>query len=225
MGVGRKFVQCRRWMFGKPPVINLGNSKHNYSKMAILKFRAYYEDDDSVYRDIVIKHTQSFADLHSAILKAFEFDNKHQATFYRSNDNWQRGREISLEKYDRAYKAEPLIMADTTIGSEIKDPNQKFIYVYDFAKNWSFLIELINVSKEENPKTTYPSAVRTEGIAPPQYGTKSLLGDKFVDIEEKYDLSAAAEGFGREGDSDHDDTDSDDEQHNDEADDEGKEEY
>lgn len=170
--------------------------------MAILKFRAYYEEDDSVYRDIVIRHSQSFADLHSAILKAFEFDNKHQATFYRSNDNWQRGREITLEKYEKEYKAEPFIMSETTIGSEIKDPNQKFIYVYDFTKNWSFLVELINVSKEENPKTTYPSTIRTEGIAPPQYGTKSLLGDKFVDIEEKYDLSAAAEGFGREGDAD-----------------------
>jgi hypothetical protein len=170
--------------------------------MAVLKFRAYYEDDDSVYRDIVIKHTQTFADLHNAILKAYEFDNKHQATFYRSNDNWQRGREISLEKYDKQYKAEPLMMAETTIGSEIKDPNQKFIYTYDFTKGWSFLVELINVSKEESSKISYPSTVRVEGIAPPQYGTKSLLGDKFVDIEEKYDLSAAAEGFGREGDSD-----------------------
>ncbi|HEX8462201.1 MAG TPA: hypothetical protein VF623_12255 [Segetibacter sp.] len=170
--------------------------------MAILKFRAYYEEDDSVYRDIVIKHTQSFFDLHNAILKSYEFDNKHAATFYRSNDSWQRGREISLQKYDKQYKAEPLIMADTTIGSEIKDPNQKFVYTYDFVKGWIFLIELINVSKEESPKVNYPAAIRAEGIGPAQYGTKSLLGDKFVDIEEKYDLSAGAEGFGREGVSD-----------------------
>ena len=61
------------------------------------------------------------------------------------------------------------------------------------------MVELINVSKEANPKITYPSTIRVEGIGPAQYGTKSLLGDKFVDIEEKYDLSAAAEGFGREG--------------------------
>ncbi|MDB5191920.1 MAG: hypothetical protein JWQ96_1483 [Segetibacter sp.] len=170
--------------------------------MAVLKFRAYYEEDDSVYRDIVIKHTQTFYDLHKAILKSYEFDDKHQATFYRSNDTWQRGREITLEKYDKQYKAEPLIMMETTIGSEIKDPNQKFLYTYDFTKGWSFMVELINVSKEESSKTTYPSTSRTEGIAPPQYGTKSLLGDKFVDIEEKYDLSANAEGFGSEGDAD-----------------------
>jgi len=169
--------------------------------MAILKFRIYLEEDDSVYRDVVIRHTQSFYDLHETILKAFEFDNKHQATFYRSNDHWQRGREITLEKYERPYKAPPLFMKDTTIGSEIKDPNQKFIYVYDFTKNWGFLVELINVSKEENPKITYPSMIRKEGIGPSQYGTKSLLGERFTDVEEKYDLTKGAEGFSEEGES------------------------
>ena len=154
--------------------------------MAILNFRVYFEEDESVYRDVVIRHSQSFQDLHAAILKAYEFDNKHKATFFRSNDHWLRGREISLEKYDKEYKAPPLIMNETTIGSEIRDTNQRFLYVYDFNRNWNFLLELINVSKEENPKISYPSTIRTEGIAPSQYGTKGLLGPKFADIEEKY---------------------------------------
>src|SRR5215211_1662409 len=128
--------------------------------MAILKFRIYLEEDDSVYRDVVIRHTQSFYDLHETILKSFEFDNKHQATFYRSNDHWQRGREISLERYDKQYRAAPLLMKETTIGSEIREPNKKFIYVYDFTKNWTFLVELINLSKEENPKLSSPAIIR-----------------------------------------------------------------
>ena len=152
-----------------------------------------------MYRDVSIRHTQSFLDFHEAVLRAYEFDNKHKATFYRSNDHWQRGREISLEQYDKEYKAPPLLMKDTTIGSEIKNPNQKFIYQYDFNKNWTFLVELINVSKEENPKLSYPSTMRTEGIAPSQYGTKGLLGEKFADVEEKYDLTQGADGFGEEG--------------------------
>ena len=169
--------------------------------MAILKFRAYFEEDDSIYRDVAVKHTQSFLDLHYIILKSFEFDSKHQATFFRSNDNWQRGREISIEKYDKPYKAEPLIMSATTVGSEIRNPNEKFIYVYDFTRNWSFLVELISVSKDENPKLSYPAIIRSEGIAPSQYGTKSILGDRFVDIEEKYDLTKGIEGFSEEGES------------------------
>jgi hypothetical protein len=173
--------------------------------MAILKFRVYYEEDDSIYRDVAIKHTQSFTQLHQAILTAYEFDNKHQATFYRSNDNWQRGREITLEKYDRNYKVPPLLMGETTIGSEIRDPNQKFIYVYDFVKNWSFLIELINVSKEESSKLDYPAIIKKEGIGPSQYGIKGMVGDKLTEVEEKYDLSRGAEGFGMEGEGNDDD--------------------
>lgn len=169
--------------------------------MAVLKFRAYLEEDEAIYRDIAIKHTHHFIDLHNHILKAYEFDNKHQATFYRSNDNWQRGREISFDTYDKQYIAAPLLMKETTIGSEIKDTNQRFIYEYDFAKRWIFLVELINISKEEDPRLFYPAVTRTEGIGPQQYGAKSLLGDRFADIEEKYDLKETLDGFGEEGES------------------------
>ena len=168
--------------------------------MAILRFRTYWEEDESIYRDVAIRHTQTFFDLHNAILKSYEFDNKHKATFYRSNDSWQRGREISLEKYDKDYLASPLIMSEATIASEVKGPNQKFIYEYDFNKNWHFMVELINVDKEENKKLTYPVCVRTEGIAPSQYGTKGLVDKRLAEMEEKYDLQPEAlrDGYGEE---------------------------
>ncbi|MEX0635917.1 MAG: hypothetical protein WD135_04045 [Ferruginibacter sp.] len=168
--------------------------------MAILKFRIYWEEDESIYRDVAILHTNTFFDLHNSILKSFEFDNKHKATFYRSNDNWQFGREISLEAYYKNYKVAPLIMSETPLSSEIKDPNQKFVYEYDFNKNWHFMVELINVDKEENKKITYPVCVRMEGIAPSQYGTKGLIDKRLAEMEEKYDLQPEAlkDGFSEE---------------------------
>ncbi len=170
--------------------------------MPVLKFRIYWEEDESVYRDIVIKHNQTFLDLHHAILKCFEFDNKHSATFFRSNDSWQRGREITFEKYDKPYKAEPMIMADSAVGAAVKDPNQKFIYLYDFHKNWTFKVELINVIKEEDGKFSYPGCVRVEGLGPSQYGTKGLINEKLAEIEEKYDINSLVlpDGFNEEGD-------------------------
>ena len=169
--------------------------------MAILRFRIYWEEDESVYRDIAIEHTQTFFHLHEALLKSYEFDSKHKATFFRSNDNWQRGREISLELYDKDYRVEPLMMQDTVISSEIKDPNQKFLYVYDFNKNWTFMLELIQVEKDKNDKLTYPSCVRVEGLAPSQYGTKGLVDKRLAEMEEKYDLQpdAIKDGYGDEG--------------------------
>lgn len=182
--------------------------------MAILKFRVYWEEEDAIYRDVMVKHTQHFSDFHQIILKAFEFDQKHDATFFRSNDKWQRGREISKEVYQKEYPVAPLLMDETTIGSEIMDTNQHFIYLYDFNKAWTFLVELIQVIKNADADMTieYPAIARIEGVGPMQYGTKGLLGEKFADIEEKYDLSEADEGFGEEGeDTDSSDDDSDEE--------------
>lgn len=188
--------------------------------MAILKFRVYWEEDDAIYRDVLVKHTQSFLELHQIILKAFEFDQIHAATFFRSNDIWKRGREISKEVYEKEYVAPPLIMSETGIGTEIIDTNQHFIYVYDFAKTWTFLIELIQVIKNADADLTlaYPIISRIEGVGPMQYGSKGLLGKNFADIEEKYDLSEAKDGFGEEGE------DSDASADDDEDDNEGNEE-
>ena len=180
--------------------------------MAFLKFRIYWEEDDAIYRDVVVKHTQNFTELNDIILKAFEFDQKHDATFFRSNDIWKRGREISKAVYEKEYIAPPLLMEETTIGSEIIDTNQHFIFLYDFAKSWTFLIELIQVIKNADADMSleYPIISRIEGVGPMQYGTKGLLGKTFADIEEKYDLSEAKEGFGEEGE-DAEDTDKDEE--------------
>jgi len=193
--------------------------------MAFLKFRVYWEEDDAIYRDVIVKHTQNFTALNDIILKAFEFDQKHDATFFRSNDIWKRGREISKAVYEKEYVAPPLLMEETTIGSEIIDTNQHFIYLYDFVKSWTFLIELIQVIKNADADMSleYPIVSRTEGVGPMQYGTKGLLGKTFADIEEKYDLSEAKDGFGEEGEEgeegDHDKEEEDDKEDDDSAED------
>jgi hypothetical protein len=62
-------------------------------------------------------------------------------------------------------------------------------------------VELIQVIKNADADMSleYPIISRVEGVGPMQYGTKGLLGEKFADIEEKYDLTEAGEGFGEEG--------------------------
>ena len=59
------------------------------------------------------------------------------------------------------------------------------------------MVELITVDKAENNKLTYPCCIRTEGIAPSQYGTKGLVDSRLAEMEEKYDLrpDALADGF------------------------------
>ncbi len=169
--------------------------------MAILKFRVYWEEDDQTYRDIELQGNQTFMDFHKAILVSFEFDSKHPASFYESNDKWAYGRELNSEVLVNKKDAPALSMIKTPVSALVTLPDQKFIYVYDPAKKWTFLVELIGVNKEETPRRVYPFILRKEGIAPAQYGIKGVSHDKIMEIEEKYDLGAEemAEGFGDEG--------------------------
>jgi len=70
-------------------------------------------------------------------------------------------------------------MQETLIGSEISNPNQKFIYEYDFNKVWHFMIELITVDKEENknssiPVASAPKALRLHNMVPRAWSTPAL---------------------------------------------------
>lgn len=170
--------------------------------MTILRFRVYWEEDDQTYRDIEIQGSQTFLDFHQCINKAFEFDGKHPASFYESDDKWRLGRELNSEVLVNKKDAPALSMIKTPVSALISLPDQKFVYVYDPAKKWTFLVELIGVSKEETYRRVYPFVLRKEGIAPAQYGIKGVAVDKIMEIEEKYDLGAEemADGFGNEGD-------------------------
>lgn len=169
--------------------------------MSLYRFRVYWEEDDLTYRDIEVLATQTLLDFHGAILKAYEFDGKHVASFYESNDRWERGRQFSSDVLSNKKDAPALSMMKTPVAALIATPNQKFVYEYDPAKQWSFLVELIGIFKDENSKKTYPLIIRKEGIGPAQYGVKGLAPEKMLQVEEAYDLSAddMAEGFGSEG--------------------------
>jgi hypothetical protein len=169
--------------------------------MTILRFRVYWEEDDQTYRDIELSGNQTFLDFHKAIIRAYEFDGRHAASFYESNDKWEHGRELNSEVLVNKKDAPALSMMKTPVSALVSNPDQKFMYVYDPAKKWTFQVELIGVLKDETPKRVYPFILRKEGIAPAQYGIKGVNPDKIMEIEEKYDLGAEemAEGFGNEG--------------------------
>lgn len=167
--------------------------------MPLFRLRIYWEEDDQVYRDVELISGQTFHQLHEAILKAFDFDSKHAASFYESNDRWERSREFSSEVLVNKKGAPSLSMSKTPVSALITTPNQKFVYEYDRLKKWTFLVELIGIVKEEDPLKTYPAIIRKAGIAPAQYGLRGPQQEQMVETEEAYDLEGDEEGYGNEG--------------------------
>ena len=57
--------------------------------MATYRLRVIIEDHEEVVRDIEIKSTQTFNDLHLSIHNSIGFDSDKPASFYMSDDNWK----------------------------------------------------------------------------------------------------------------------------------------
>jgi hypothetical protein len=66
--------------------------------MAAYKFRVLLdtEKESEIFRDIVIDENDNFENFYHAIISSFRFQGDQMASFYISNDNWDKGHEISL---------------------------------------------------------------------------------------------------------------------------------
>lgn len=136
--------------------------------MAVYRFRIIIEDYEDVFREIEIKSTQTFEDLHKKIQEAFKFDGSQLASFYMSDDSWRKGKEITLMDMSEDGEEKTPVMSKSILADYIDDPHQKIIYVFDFLNMWTFYLELVKIQKDD-PKVSYPQIVRSVGAAPKQY--------------------------------------------------------
>ncbi|MFT4601435.1 MAG: hypothetical protein ACI857_001615 [Arenicella sp.] len=120
--------------------------------MSSYKFRVLIDNQGSeeVFRDIYISATENFETFYRAILAAFDFSGLELASFYVSNNSWDKGHEIALMDMELSDSlSSPSIMKETLIQDLVTASDQKFVMVYDFLKMWCFMIELNEVSEEE----------------------------------------------------------------------------
>jgi len=116
-----------------------------------LKFRVLLDskNKEEIFHDILLSDQDSFESFYNAIINAFSFRGDQMASFYVSNENWDKGEEISLLDLSEGEMTDELmIMKDVKLNEHISGENQKFILVYDFLKMWIILIELVGFEQE-----------------------------------------------------------------------------
>lgn len=173
--------------------------------MAIYRFKVAFEDNEEVYREIEIKSTQTFEDIHNVIVQSISFDNQHNASFFISDDYWRKGDEIVLRPTESSdngsrKKQETDVvkkqMNKCKMASLIDDPHQKFVYVYDPKSGWTFLIELMKIVPDD-AKATYPRVVKSVGESPKQYKPTTVAAavedEEFDEDDEHHSDEAAYE--------------------------------
>jgi hypothetical protein len=150
------------------------------SNVNIFKFRVIIDTEQDVFRDIEIETDATFESLHEAILDAFDFEAGEMASFYMSNEQWEKGLEIPL--MDMAGDA-ALSMKSSKLSDMVSKPSEKVLYVYDFMRMWIFYVELMEVKKDK-PSTIYPRVALAYGDAPSQDSKEmDLFGTEFSEEE------------------------------------------
>ncbi len=143
----------------------------------IYRFRIILDTDteDDVFRDLEIRETSTLEDLHNIITQSFGFDGSEMASFYRSDDEWNQGEEISLFDMSEGINSGRL-MNETIIDDVINEVNTKLIYVYDFLNMWTFLVELAEIV-EEAEGTDYPNLMFVHGQIPTEAPEKTFKAE------------------------------------------------
>ena len=136
--------------------------------MAGLKFRVLLDskENNEIFRDIIIGDNENFETLYKLILNAYNFSEQQMASFYMSNDNWDKGHEISLIDMSLGEDAQqilPGVMSSSILADFMTESDQKIILVHDFLRMWIFLIELIETSDDAPAK---PNILLCVGDAP-----------------------------------------------------------
>jgi len=138
----------------------------------IYRLRIILDTKEDVIRDIEIKSTNTFEDLHFAIVNAFGFAGNEMASFYLSNSKWIQGEEITFESFGHEK-----VMKEHILNTIINNDQKNFIYVYDFLKLWTFFIEVIEANKE-NSYSHYPQTIFSIGDTPIKAPEKLFIEDK-----------------------------------------------
>ena len=156
--------------------------------MAIYRFKISFEDYDEVEREIDIKSTQTFEDLHRALHRSTGYPAEVSSSFYVSNDNWNKGQEITFLPSEKKIEQGISLMDKAKLSNFIDDPHQKFYYIYNFERPFDFHVQLIKIILDEENGKEYPNTFRSIGEAPKIPGSIVVPGTSAIASTKRIDF-------------------------------------
>lgn len=164
----------------------------------VYKFRLLSHEIKDFVRDIEIKGNQTFFDFHKAIQDDLNYDSSQIASFFLTNQLWEKEQEFILFDMSDVPNAALIAMDRARLRDYIKDPKQRLIYIFDIFNERGVFIELVD-TQEEVRYSDYPAVVFSKGAAPQQilfgnrdFGTIIEDDNSTFNFNDQYDESAKA---------------------------------
>lgn len=162
---------------------------HNINSMKIIRFEIQVEEVDGVSREVEVKASHTFKDLSDTLLQAFAIKASRGASFFISNNKWQKLNEITLGKESRFEK--PVNGLKTSVEKVFKETS-RFIFYSEDAPQFTFLMAAEEKESKADPKK-FPRVAGSSGTLPAASArgfTDVLFAEDFKkDTGEVYDES------------------------------------
>ena len=144
--------------------------------MKLFKIIVLSKDSEDFEMQVTASDNILFSDLHQGIQSALEYDPLQMASFFLSNEDWDKETEIALVEMEETN--EQLLMDETKLSDKIVTINQKLIYLYDFFSERIFLMNVESI--EETDSKIFD--IKVNGEIPMQIdidsdGIDSIIGD------------------------------------------------
>ena len=144
--------------------------------MRVIRFEIQVDELDNVIREIELKPSHTFRNLSEAILSAFGINASRGASFFTSNNKWQKLNEITLGRDSKFEK--PINGLKTTIEKALKNTN-RFVYFSEDVPQFTFLMAAQERESKAAPKK-FPRVVKSSGKLPKD-APKKFIDNIFAD--------------------------------------------
>lgn len=150
----------------------------------LYKFRILSDEVKEFIRDVEILSGQTFYEFHQILTCNFHYDNSQLASFFVSNENWEKLDEITLfDMSEGDGKANIHVMDQTKLNEFIAEPGQRLLYVFDFFNERLLFIELIAVT-DKVKRVVYPKITLSNGNPPLQLLPDNSINED-LDLDEE----------------------------------------
>ena len=118
-----------------------------------LNIRIVADTQEDIFVDFNINKDCSFKDIHDFLITKFNLDELEMSSFYYSNNQWDKGEEITLMNMNIGDDQTVKFMESITINEVFKEKKFKFLYVNDFLNMNIFYVEILKESDLEDNET------------------------------------------------------------------------
>ncbi len=163
----------------------------------IYKFRIISGEADDFLREIAISGDKTFLEFHHVIQTNLNYDESHLASFFITDTEWHKEKEITLLDMSVDSSEEIFVMESSIIEDNIQSNKQRLLYVFDLFNERALFIEVYSI---DEGSSSDPILLNSKGNAPVQLVDDFQMDDLNDDFDEMDSYFEAEEGFDEESD-------------------------